>query len=200
MFPQLWFKRAQGCASLFWSNIRLASPSRIGAHTSHPICLKNLLIRMSTYNPSEYFRHLFWSQHPEYDSQSPGVPNDIAIIRLAEAVDLSNQYVGVIGLPEANEDFVGNSNCWIMGWGLTGEWTSYIQNECFIAMTLQLGVTTWVLWIAHPVHDSSSYLYDCMHSLSSEPNRMHTLHIEIYFFQWHLFPKKNLIKAGHLNY
>ena len=58
-------------------------------------------------------------QHPDYDDQTNGIPNDIAIVRLAEAVDLTNEYVDVIGLPEENEDFVGNSNCWIMGWGLT---------------------------------------------------------------------------------
>ena len=61
------------------------------------------------------------TQYPEYDHLADGIPNDIAIIRLAEPVDLTNQYVGVIGLPEEDEDFVGNSDCWIMGWGMTSK-------------------------------------------------------------------------------
>ena len=58
-------------------------------------------------------------QNPGFDLNVPCIPDDIAIIQLAEPVNLTNPYVGVIGLPQPNENFVGNPNCWIMGWGLT---------------------------------------------------------------------------------
>merc|ERR1712004_956320 len=58
-------------------------------------------------------------RHPEYQAQAMGFPNDIALIELNEEVDLSNEYVSTIKLADAGEDFFGNENCWITGWGQT---------------------------------------------------------------------------------
>ena len=44
-------------------------------------------------------------------------PNDIALILLKNDVDLSSSLIEPINLPEQNEDFTGNPNCAITGWG-----------------------------------------------------------------------------------
>ena len=49
-----------------------------------------------------------------------GIPNDIALLHLTENADLSNPNIGTIVLPDDGEDFVGNANCWITGWGRYG--------------------------------------------------------------------------------
>merc|ERR1712241_45785 len=56
-------------------------------------------------------------RHPQYQAQSMGFPNDIALIELNEVVDLSNEFVSIIKLAEEGEKFYGNDNCWITGWG-----------------------------------------------------------------------------------
>lgn len=50
-----------------------------------------------------------------------GIPNDIALLHLSRDVDMTNQYVSTIQLPEKGEDFLGNGNCWITGWGRYGQ-------------------------------------------------------------------------------
>ena len=44
-------------------------------------------------------------------------PNDIALILLKSEAQLSNPYINTIALPEENEDFTENTDCWITGWG-----------------------------------------------------------------------------------
>jgi len=57
-------------------------------------------------------------QHPGWsmDSQN-GFPNDIALMELSSAADLSGPYAKAVQLAEAGADFQGNSDCWITGWG-----------------------------------------------------------------------------------
>ena len=61
-----------------------------------------------------------------------GAPNDIVILKLAEPVDMTNENVDVIVLPKKGEEFTGNENCWIMGWGLTCEIISKISFFSFL--------------------------------------------------------------------
>ena len=56
--------------------------------------------------------------HPGWrNSGSQSFPNDIALIYTSATVDTSSKYVSTISLPSKNQDFAGNSNCWITGWG-----------------------------------------------------------------------------------
>ena len=54
----------------------------------------------------------------------PGMPADLAIIRLASPADLSNPNIGIVKLADDSYDFAGSSNCWITGWGRTCESTA----------------------------------------------------------------------------
>ena len=48
------------------------------------------------------------------------LPNDIAIIPVPEAFDFSGPYVKKACLPPAEDtDYVGNTECYITGWGQT---------------------------------------------------------------------------------
>ena len=54
--------------------------------------------------------------HPYYNGRARGLPNDISLIYLSGNAQMNN-YVKAIALASSNEDFVGNSQCWITGWG-----------------------------------------------------------------------------------
>ena len=60
--------------------------------------------------------------HPDWRySSSQAFPNDIALIYTSTTVDTTSQYVRTVSLPYQNQDFSGNYNCWITGWGrITG--------------------------------------------------------------------------------
>jgi len=47
----------------------------------------------------------------------PGFPGDIAILELERPVDLSSDVVSIGRLPERGQQFVGNENCFMAGWG-----------------------------------------------------------------------------------
>ncbi len=49
----------------------------------------------------------------------PGQENDIAIVQFAQPVQIS-ETVDVVALPDPDHDFLGNPDCWITGWGITG--------------------------------------------------------------------------------
>merc|ERR1712062_240470 len=54
--------------------------------------------------------------HDGFDMTRPGIPDDIAVIRLAQPVDMTPANVSTIPLPTA-PDIDGHANCWISGWG-----------------------------------------------------------------------------------
>ncbi|CAH1778191.1 unnamed protein product, partial [Owenia fusiformis] len=57
--------------------------------------------------------------HPDYDLYGAGIPNDIALVKLTTPVSRNNN-VGVGCLPDLlSQDFYGNSECFITGWGKT---------------------------------------------------------------------------------
>merc|ERR1712168_1159556 len=56
-------------------------------------------------------------KHPYYSSYQRGFPNDIALLHLAKDADTSSPYIATIAMAEKGEDFVGNSECYITGWG-----------------------------------------------------------------------------------
>ena len=58
-------------------------------------------------------------RHPNYNGNAAGFPNDIAMLYLSSSANTNSQYIGTIALPNRNENFAGNSNCYITGWGAT---------------------------------------------------------------------------------
>ena len=68
-------------------------------------------------DPKRYYVQSI-TTHPkwQYDSTIQ-FPNDIALIRLKSDVDMSSSLVSTIALPDKDEDFTGNPNCVITGWG-----------------------------------------------------------------------------------
>ncbi|OWF39004.1 elastase-1-like [Mizuhopecten yessoensis] len=58
--------------------------------------------------------------HSQYDGSANGIPNDIALIKLAKPADTSNTGIGVVQLPtDTNRDFTSSDTCYISGWGKT---------------------------------------------------------------------------------
>ena len=57
-------------------------------------------------------------KHPRWvNSGRLAFPNDIAMIYLSTTADMSSKYVDTVALASKNDNFVGNPNCWITGWG-----------------------------------------------------------------------------------
>merc|ERR1712168_70086 len=54
--------------------------------------------------------------HEDYRYAS-GFPNDIALLHLSEDADLSSPYIAAVAMADKDEDFAGNPNCYITGWG-----------------------------------------------------------------------------------
>ena len=59
-------------------------------------------------------------QHQQYNGAGSGIPNDIALLRLAEPADVSKPEIEVVSLPSsANQAFNTRDECYISGWGKT---------------------------------------------------------------------------------
>jgi hypothetical protein len=57
-------------------------------------------------------------QHPEFVNGG-NYPNDIAMLRLEKAVDVTGFRIRHACLPSRDQPFLADSQCWIMGWGET---------------------------------------------------------------------------------
>ena len=68
-------------------------------------------------------------KHPSFNPKVGGTPYDFALIEMGRYVDLdANPYILPIALPEKEEYFTGNPDCWITGWGQTmGKDTQFLQ-------------------------------------------------------------------------
>jgi len=56
-------------------------------------------------------------QHPGWGPNDNGFPNDIALMKLSSTADLSGPYAQAVHLADSGTDFMGNTDCWITGWG-----------------------------------------------------------------------------------
>ena len=66
--------------------------------------------------------------HPDHNPKIGGLPYDIALLDMGIYVDLdSNAYIRPIALPDKEEYFTGNPDCWITGWGHTKKNTNFLQ-------------------------------------------------------------------------
>lgn len=57
--------------------------------------------------------------HPNYRAVGNGYINDIALIKLDKKLAFT-QSVGPVNLPSVDDTFGPSSECWITGWGNTG--------------------------------------------------------------------------------
>jgi len=55
--------------------------------------------------------------HEQYNTPHQ-IEHDVALIKLASAVDFSGPYAGPACLPNAGDDYHGATGCWLSGWGL----------------------------------------------------------------------------------
>ena len=65
----------------------------------------------------------FLLQHPNYQEDGDGTPNDIAILRLERPVNLTSSNIEIATLPNITEEFVG-AQCYITGWGKTSMYST----------------------------------------------------------------------------
>ena len=54
--------------------------------------------------------------HPGYPAAN-GIGNDIALLRLAEPLDLTGYDVNMVCMPDQNEEVPLDKNCFVGGWG-----------------------------------------------------------------------------------
>jgi len=83
--------------------------------------------RQSAHDQVDSLRVVQIINHEDY-VEGPGYPNDISLMELERAVDLNNPMVGLLKLPRYGDEFAGNPDCWVAGWGRINNhpdnWTS----------------------------------------------------------------------------
>ena len=63
-----------------------------------------------------FYLFIYFLQHEDFD-QSGKIFNDISLVRLSRPANLESPYIGLIGMAETVDDFIGQSG-WIIGWGI----------------------------------------------------------------------------------
>ena len=59
-------------------------------------------------------------QHPNWSLEASGFPNDIALLRLSTAANVSSKYINPISMADPSSGNFAGQNCTIIGWGLFG--------------------------------------------------------------------------------
>ena len=90
------------------------------------ICVSELgehLFIMFQWCSTDYFNNCIWIhlKHERYMQGDGSFPNDVALVKLATAVDLRQESVDVIEMAATDEDFTGQTGI-LTGWGLTNTW------------------------------------------------------------------------------
>ncbi|XP_017294335.1 tryptase-2 isoform X2 [Kryptolebias marmoratus] len=71
--------------------------------------------------PSErYMKVETVMRHTEYQTQSNGYINDIALVKVKKEIKFS-KLVAPVSLPSADDTFDSSSECWMTGWGQVGK-------------------------------------------------------------------------------
>jgi len=92
--------------------------------------------------------------HPSYGFGCGPFPNDISVIQLAEAADLSNGNIGTIGMANTGEDF-STRNGIISGWGQTRGSGAYADNLQFVKVYVFTQAECLEYWDTTSLNDYS---------------------------------------------
>merc|ERR1712121_228147 len=89
-----------------------------------------------TYSVSQIIKH--FDYYGGVDSSGKAFRNDIALVYLSSSAYLSD-YVSTVELPAAGEEFAGNPDCYITGWGVLygGGYTPNILQEAHVDVYTQ---------------------------------------------------------------
>ncbi|XP_071115166.1 chymotrypsin-like serine proteinase [Haliotis cracherodii] len=99
------------------------------------------MLRMNNVDGTEQYSSVTsYTNHPNYNGNAAGYPNDIAVLRLTSSMDTSSSAVGTVSLASGSNDYAGQT-CTISGWGrLSGgstpnnlqkvDMTVLTNNEC----------------------------------------------------------------------
>ena len=94
-------------------------------------------------------------RHPDYNFNANGFPNDLALVQLEKEADLSTKYAKPIALPNPGDDFFGNNDCWIVGWGATqhnGAPTGVVYEVRVDILTRDECTRKWAEDMIYPFH------------------------------------------------
>ncbi|XP_071114885.1 chymotrypsin-like serine proteinase [Haliotis cracherodii] len=75
------------------------------------------MLRMNNVDGTEQYSSVTsYTNHPNYNGNAAGYPNDIAVLRLTSSMDTSSSAVGTVSLASGSYDYAGQT-CTISGWG-----------------------------------------------------------------------------------
>ncbi|XP_067676542.1 chymotrypsin-like serine proteinase [Haliotis asinina] len=86
-----------------------------------------------------------YTNHPNYNGNAAGYPNDIAVLRLQTSMDTSSSAVGTISLASGGSDYAGQTAT-ITGWGrLSGGGSTpyYLQKVDMTVLTNSVCSSRW---------------------------------------------------------
>ncbi|XP_013421764.1 tryptase-2 [Lingula anatina] len=87
-------------------------------------------------------------KHEQYQSDGPGFPNDIALLKLSQPVQFT-RYIQPACLPTVNTVFTPSDECWILGWGETkGTGESNVLRELRLDITPNTNCSA--MWSKYP--------------------------------------------------
>ena len=94
-------------------------------------------------------------RHPDYNYNAKGFPNDLALLQMDKEADLSTKYAKPIALPNPREDFFGNNDCVIVGWGAVqnnGAQSGILYEVRVDILTRDECTRKWAEDMIHPFH------------------------------------------------
>merc|ERR1711970_1217667 len=56
------------------------------------------------------------------------MPYDMALVKVAEPIDLTNPYVSAIPMATPSATYAGNPDCWISGWGTDDRYSELLSD------------------------------------------------------------------------
>ncbi|XP_048236587.1 chymotrypsin-like serine proteinase [Haliotis rufescens] len=75
------------------------------------------ILRMNDNDGTEQYSSVTsYTNHPDYNGNAGGYPNDIAVLRLSTSMDTNSSAVSTVNLASGSNDYAGQT-CTISGWG-----------------------------------------------------------------------------------
>ncbi|CAH1772549.1 unnamed protein product [Owenia fusiformis] len=127
-----WFGSVHHCGAALISDQWIITAAHCLERAYGP---KNFKIRLGEHNQNAqsgtemYLDLEKYILHEDFSSKKSGFPNDIALMKLSHPVQF-NRYIQPVCLPNGDDTFLDNKECWITGWGLTkGTGDDNVLNE-----------------------------------------------------------------------